>query len=76
MKEKGQDILTAEEAAQYLRVSPRTLRELAGSGAIPARKVGREWRFSRSTLHEWLTRSSEEPTQAKSQKAPGARNKK
>jgi PTS system nitrogen regulatory IIA component len=50
-----QDIMTAEEAARYLKVSLRTLRELAGAGRIPARKVGREWRFSRSALETWIS---------------------
>jgi excisionase family DNA binding protein len=50
-----QDILTTEEAARYLRVSSRTLRQLAGSGAIPARKVGREWRFSRTAIQDWVS---------------------
>jgi len=50
-----QEILTAAEAARFLKVSPRTLRELAASGAIPARKVGREWRFSRTALEKWVS---------------------
>ena len=48
------DILTAEEAAAYLRVARATLYRLAAKGQIPAVKVGRVWRFSRSLLDEWL----------------------
>ena len=49
-----QDVLTAEEAAVYLRIVRATLYRLAAKGQIPAVKVGRVWRFSRSLLDEWL----------------------
>ena len=48
------DVLTAEEAAAYLRIARATLYRLAAKGQIPAVKVGRVWRFSRSLLDEWL----------------------
>ncbi len=49
------DIMTAQEAAGFLRVHMATLRRLTQSGAIPARKVGAQWRYSRAALYEWLT---------------------
>jgi excisionase family DNA binding protein len=49
-----QDVLTAEEAAAYLRIARATLYRLVAKGQIPAVKVGRVWRFSRSLLDEWL----------------------
>lgn len=48
------NILTLSEAASYTRVSARTMRQLARDGRVPARKVGREWRFLRSALEAWL----------------------
>lgn len=48
------EVLTLEEAAQFLRVSEATVYQLARSGELPARKVGREWRFVRSRLRAWL----------------------
>lgn len=48
------DVMTAEEAATYLRIARATLYRLAAKGQIPAVKVGRVWRFSRSLLDEWL----------------------
>ena len=48
------DVLTAEEAAAYLRIARATLYRLAAKGEIPAVKVGRVWRFSRPLLDEWL----------------------
>jgi len=48
------EVLTAAEAAEILRLHVITLRELARQGRVPARKVGREWRFVRSQLERWL----------------------
>lgn len=50
----GKDVLNVEEAAGYLGFSPYTIREKAREGDIPGRKVGKEWRFSRRMLLEWL----------------------
>ncbi len=44
------------EAAQYLRISPRTLTRMARHGEIPSIQIGRLWRFRRADLDEWLTR--------------------
>ncbi len=42
--------LTPEEAAEYLKVSKRTLLDLARRGQIPGRKIGNRWRFSPTQL--------------------------
>ena len=49
------DILTLAEAAALIRVSEKTLGEMARSRRIPSQKVGREWRFLRSALETWLS---------------------
>jgi excisionase family DNA binding protein len=49
-----QEVLDVNQAAALLRVEPALVRTLAEQGRIPARAVGREWRFSRSALIEWL----------------------
>jgi excisionase family DNA binding protein len=48
------EILDVEEVAQLLSVSPRTVREQGRQGRLPGRKVGKEWRFSRQGLLQWL----------------------
>ncbi|MBU4194814.1 MAG: helix-turn-helix domain-containing protein [Actinobacteria bacterium] len=48
------EILSVEDAAEFLGISPYTVRKHARQGLIPGRKVGREWRFSRDSLLEWL----------------------
>jgi excisionase family DNA binding protein len=50
------DVLTLEEAAGFLRVSPEVAEELANRGAIPGRRIGEEWRFLRSSIEDWLRR--------------------
>jgi excisionase family DNA binding protein len=48
------NVLTAEEAAAYLRVSTVLVRRLAQVGQLPGMKVGRQWRFRRDLIDEWL----------------------
>ncbi|MFH1150536.1 MAG: helix-turn-helix domain-containing protein [Actinomycetota bacterium] len=48
------DILTVNDAAELLGVSPYTVRKHARQGLIPGRKIGKEWRFSHDSLLEWL----------------------
>lgn len=52
--DRQHEILTLTEAAEFLRISPETLRDLACRGQIPGRLVGNDWRFPRSKLVEWL----------------------
>jgi excisionase family DNA binding protein len=47
-------VLTLEEAAHFLRVSPAELEQLALQGRVPGRQLGSYWRFSRAALLEWL----------------------
>ncbi len=49
-----QDILTATEVAQHLRIPITTLYELAQRRRIPSFKVGRHWRFKRVKLEAWI----------------------
>jgi excisionase family DNA binding protein len=52
------DILTLEEASQLFQVSTKTFLKLLREEDIPARKVGREWRFSRTALLNWIAAGS------------------
>jgi excisionase family DNA binding protein len=47
-------VLTAEEAADLLKVSEKTVLKMAREGQLPARKVGRAWRFCRTDLLSFL----------------------
>ena len=48
------DVLTIEEAAELLGVSLKTFNKVLHSENIPGRKIGREWKFSRQALIEWI----------------------
>ena len=48
------EILTMEEAADLFGVSIKTFIKLLKEEKVPARKIGREWRFSRQALIDWL----------------------
>ncbi|WP_068470653.1 helix-turn-helix domain-containing protein [Candidatus Protochlamydia phocaeensis] len=48
------DILNIDEAAQFLRVSKTTLYRYVQSGKIPAFKMGKNWKFHRELLNDWM----------------------
>ncbi|MHB0871121.1 MAG: helix-turn-helix domain-containing protein [Chloroflexota bacterium] len=48
------EVLDVEEAAALLGISRWTVRALAKDGKLPARKLGKEWRFSRQALLRYL----------------------
>lgn len=48
------EILTIEEVAAYLRLTPQTIYKWAQEKRIPAAKLGKEWRFRRSIIDRWL----------------------
>lgn len=47
-------VLNAEGAAALLGVSSRLILRLARTGALPGRKVGKEWRFTSAAILQWL----------------------
>lgn len=48
------EILNISEAAELLGVSPKTFNKVLRTEPLPARKIGREWKFSRQALIDWL----------------------
>jgi excisionase family DNA binding protein len=48
------DILTLEEVASYLRLTPQTIYKWAQEKRIPGAKLGKEWRFRKSIIDRWL----------------------
>jgi excisionase family DNA binding protein len=49
------EILNMEEAAELFNVSIKTFIKLLKEEKVPGRKIGREWRFSRKSLIDWLS---------------------
>ncbi len=48
------DILTAEEAAQFLRVHLNTVKRLLADDKLPGQKVGRQWRIDKADLMRYM----------------------
>lgn len=48
-------VMNLREAARFIRVSEKTLGDMAREQRIPAQKVGREWRFFKGALESWLS---------------------
>lgn len=48
------EVLTPDQAAAMLGMSTAQLLRLANAGEIPARRIGRLWRFGKTRLEEYL----------------------
>lgn len=48
------DLLTLEQVAKHLHLQPQTIYTWAQRGQIPAAKIGKEWRFRKRILDEWI----------------------
>ena len=48
------EVLTPGQLAELLQVEEATVVELAEQGELPGRKIGEEWRFSRTAVLAWL----------------------
>jgi excisionase family DNA binding protein len=54
------EVLTLAEVADLLRVDEEAVAGLAEKGELPGRKLGDEWRFTRSAVLRWLGADEEE----------------
>lgn len=50
------EVLTLDEVARLLRVTPKSVARLAREHRIPARLIGGHWRFRRTAILDWLGR--------------------
>lgn len=57
--ESDSNIFTVAEVATYLKLPVSTVYRLAERREIPGHKVGRQWRFQRPVIDDWLRRRSE-----------------
>jgi len=48
------EVMTLEEVAEYLKLTPQTIYTWAQEKRIPAAKLGKEWRFKKSIIDEWF----------------------
>ncbi len=55
-----QQIVTAKDVAQYLKLSESTIYKLATSGEIPGFKIGDSWRFDMEEILSLINKSKRE----------------
>lgn len=58
MEVQQDEVLTIDELAAYLKVPKSTLYKLVQEGKVPGQKVGKHWRFLRSSIDDWLGKNS------------------
>jgi excisionase family DNA binding protein len=58
-------LLTVEEAAQHLRLHPKTLQRFAREGRVPCVRLGKYWMFRLSTLDLWVRQQQDEFSQSR-----------
>ena len=64
-------LLTAEQAAQTLAISPRSLWARTASGEIPQVRIGRSVRYRASSLEEYVAAKEEQGSGSSTNAAAG-----
>ena len=49
-------VMTTDEVAKYLRISKASLYRLVKNGEIPVSKIGRQLRFRKDVVDDWMTK--------------------
>ena len=50
----NENYIGMEDAALFLNIKPVTLRKWIKDKNVPAHKIGKQWKFRRSELEEWV----------------------
>ncbi len=66
-----EEIITAEQVASMLQVHVRTVYRLARRGAIPGRKLGGGWRFSKGVILQLLDHEEQNGKSIKTESQQG-----
>ena len=48
------NVMTLEEAAEFLKVHPSTIYRLVKKRSLPAFKMGSDWRFNQESIERWI----------------------
>ena len=52
--QKTRDVMSIKELAEYLGIGKSKIYSMIRMGKIPASKIGRQYRFSKTVIDEWL----------------------
>jgi len=65
------EIMTTKEMSAYLKLHEITICKYAAEGIIPARRIGRVWRFDKDEIDKWIrgTHTGNETKKSKSKKS-------
>ena len=66
-------ILKTNDLAEYLKLHPITICKYAEQGIIPAKRIGRVWRFEKEAIDNWVATGNLNPAE---RKRTGKRGKK
>lgn len=50
------EVFDLDELTRYLKIPKSTLYKLAQRGGIPGQKVGKQWRFHKGAIDDWLNK--------------------
>lgn len=53
------EVMDVHQAAAFLHVAVATVRTQLAAGRLPGKRVGKEWRLSRTALITWLSEPGE-----------------
>ena len=63
------EIMTTKEVAEYLKLHEITICKYAAEGAIPAKRIGRVWRFDKEIIDRWIAGGQTGPGTGKTAKS-------
>ncbi|MEQ8789469.1 MAG: helix-turn-helix domain-containing protein [Pirellulaceae bacterium] len=72
MAETPGEVMSLDELAVYLKVSKSTLYKLVQQGGFPGQKVGKQWRFHKSAVDDWLRANPQSPRGGDTEQDDGA----
>jgi len=61
--------MTTKEVAEYLKLHEITICKYAAEGAIPAKRIGRVWRFDKEIIDRWIAGGQTGPGTGKTAKS-------
>ena len=53
--------MTTKEVSEYLKLHQITICKYAAQGKIPARRIGRVWRFDKEAIDKWISTGQNNP---------------
>jgi len=59
--------VTVKQVAEHLQLSEAKVYAMARSGAIPAKKIGSQWRFDIAEVDDWVREQNPNPGRTASQ---------